>query len=290
MLLYRKEGMFMHDLLKNRFFIVMAATIIIIIVMGIMSTYSDSAGQIGNILSIPLSPVQKLATYTVNGFESFAAFLKDTRAVKKENEILRERVEKLESENRELQKLYEKNIELSQALRLKGIFDSYILVGGNIIAKEPGNWFDIFTIDAGKKEGVLQDQAVMTANKGLVGRVLNAHYTSSKVLSIIDEDSVVSGWISKAKGGNVRVSGDLLFKKDGLCIMDYIPIDVQVDVGDIIETSGLGGIYPKGIIIGRVIEIRNADDQFKRFAVIKPEVDFKKLDEVFVLTMKYEKE
>jgi len=119
-----------------------------------------------------------------------------------------------------------------------------------------------------------------------VGRVLRADLTSSKVISIIDEDSVVSCWLSKSGGGHVMVRGDLTLKEQGLCMMYNIPQNVDVAVGDVVETSGLGGIYPKGILVGRVEEIVNAEDKYFRYAIIKPEVDFKKLREVYILKIK----
>lgn len=275
----------MQDLLKNSLFVIILVTVFTIVVIGTVSTFTDSVGQVGNILSVPLSPVQKLFTFTSKNFDAFISFFKDTKAIKQENELLRLKVTQLESENRELHKLREKNEELREAFNLKGLFDNYKIVGANIIAKDPGNWFDIFTVDVGLRDGITSDLAVVTADKGLVGRVLNSHVTSARVLAIIDEDSVVSGWIPKEKGGSVRISGNLFLKDDGLCRMDYIPSEVSVDYGDVVETSGLGGIYPKGIIIGRVIEVRYADDDFKRYAIVKPEVDFKKIEEVFILSI-----
>jgi rod shape-determining protein MreC len=68
--------------------------------------------------------------------------------------------------------------------------------------------------------------------------------------------------------------------------MDYIPVDVDVAVNDLIETSGLGGIYPKGIIIGKVVEIKKASSELNRYAIIQPTVDFKRLEEVYVLRNK----
>ena len=83
--------------------------------------------------------------------------------------------------------------------------------------------------------------------------------TSSKVMSIIDKDSAVSGWVLKSGGGHVIVRGDLLLK-EGLCSINYTTIKIDVAIGDVIETSGLGGIYPKGILIGKVKEIREANN------------------------------
>jgi len=211
---------------------------------------------------------------------------KEIKTLKEENEELKIKISELEKENRELLEYRDKINDLRSALRLKSQFEDYELVGANIIAIDAGNWFNLFTIDIGKKDGINNDYPVITSTKGLVGRVLRADLTSSKVISIIDEDSVVSCWLSKSGGGHVMVRGDLTLKEQGLCMMYNIPQNVDVAVGDVVETSGLGGIYPKGILVGRVEEIVNAEDKYFRYAIIKPEVDFKKLREVYILKIK----
>ncbi len=270
-------------LFKNKIFIFVLITVLVFVVMGVSTRQGSKINWLNNIISIPLSPIQKFISYTGQRIEAGLTFFKDIKELKQENEYLNQRVSELEKENRELLIYKEKNEELRLALNLKDRFDNYQLIGANVIAKDPGNWFNIFKIDVGKRDGVLNDLPVLTGTRGLVGRVMVSDLTSSKVITIIDEDSVVSGWISKPGGGPVRVRGDIVLKDQGLCRMDYIPTDVNVEIDDVIETSGLGGIYPKGIIIGRVKEVRKTGNELEKYAVIKPAVDFKRLEEVFVL-------
>lgn len=272
--------------LKSKAFILVLVTILILIMMGVTAQQSSKANWVSNLVSVPLTPLQRLLSYAGQRIEAGLSFFKDIKAIKQENEYLKIRVNELEKENRELLAYREKNEELRKALNLKDRFEDYDLIGANVIAKDPGNWFDIFKIDVGSKDGVRSDLAVLNSAKGLVGRILSSDITSSKVITIIDENSVVSGWIPKEGGGPVRVIGDLTLKSEGLCRMDYIPVDVDVEVGDVVETSGLGGIYPKGIVIGKVIEVRNTSSDLSRYAIIEPAVDFKRLEEVFVLKSK----
>lgn len=273
----------MLRLFRNKLFLFILITLTLFILMGVTANQNSEVNWISNIISVPISPIQKFFSSLGQRIESGLSFFKDINATKQENEYLRMRINELEKENRELLGYREKNEELREALKLKDRFDDYDLIGANVIAKDPGNWFDVFKIDVGSKDGIVNDLPVLTGAKGLVGRIMGTDVTSSKVITIIDEDSVVSGWISKAGGGPVRVRGDLTLKNEGLCRMDYIPVDVDVEVGDVIETSGLGGIYPKGILIGRVKEVRKTSSDLSRYAVIEPETDFKRLEEVFVL-------
>ena len=258
-------------------------TIVILVVMGVSANKNSRINWLNNIISVPLSPVQSFFTSVGRKVEDGLSFFKDMEAVKKENEMLRTQVTELQTKNRELAALETKNEELRRALSLKQQFGDYTFAGANIIAIDPDNWFNVFKIDIGSREGVQIDSPVITSAKGLVGRVMSTDITSSKVLTIIDEESAVSGWISKTGGGHAIVRGDMILKEKGLCKMDYIPLEVDVEVGDVIETSGLGGIYPKGIVIGRVIEVRKTNSEMDRYAIIQPEADFKRLEEIYVL-------
>jgi len=246
------------------------------------SSRDSKLNWISNILSVPLSPIQKFFTSVGNKIDEAFSFLRDIEAIKKENEELKTRLHNLEEENRELIGYREKIKELREALNLKDIFEGYDIIGANIISRDAGNWSGIFRIDIGSKDGIGVDFPVITSSKGLVGRVMATDITSSKVVTIIEEESSVAGWIART-GGHVIVRGDMSLKDEGLCRMDYIPVDVEIEVGDVVETSGLGGIYPKGIVIGKVVQINKTNNELDRYAIIEPAADFKRLEEVFVM-------
>lgn len=273
----------MLRLFRSKWFIVSLITIVLLMVMGVSANKSSKLNWLNNIISVPMTPAQAFLSSIRLRVEDGLSFFKDIDAVKKENERLNAEVTELQKKNRELSVLESKNEELRRALSLKEQFGDYTFLGANIIAIDPGNWFNVFKVDIGSREGIQSDYPVVTSAKGLVGRVLSSDITSSKVLTIIDEESAVSGWISKAGGGHAIVRGDMALKEKGLCKMDYIPLEVDVVVGDIIETSGLGGIYPKGIVIGEVIEVRKTNSEMDRYAIIQPAADFKRLEEVYVL-------
>lgn len=272
--------------IKNKVFIVGFVTIILLFVIGVSLFSNDKLEWVSDYVSIPISPVQAFFTKLSNSINNSISFFKDIKQMKEQNEKLKIRVEELEKENRELYGYKEKIKELKEALALKERFSNYEIIGANVIAKDPGNWFDTFKIDVGARDGVRNDYPVVSASKALIGRVDSAGAATSKVISIIDEDTSVSGWISKPEGGHVIVRGDLKLKDRGLCKMEYIPLEVNVEIDDVIETSGLGGIYPKGLIIGKVVEIRKTSSDLSRYAIIQPAVNFKKLEEVYVLKTK----
>lgn len=269
--------------LKSKWFIVSFITIALLVLMGVSANKSSKLNWFNNIVSVPMKPVQGFFSSVGQKVEDILSYFKEIEAVKKENDTLRAEVAELKKQNREMSVLESKNEELRQALSLKEQFGGYTILGANIIAVDPSNWFSVFKIDIGTKDGICIDSPVVTSGKGLVGRVISSDTTTSNVQTIIDTESAVSGWIAKAGGGHAVVRGDMELKGKGLCKMDYIPLEVDVEVGDVIETSGLGGgIYPKGIVVGEVIEVRKSNSELDRYAIIQPAADFKRLEEVFV--------
>ncbi|MCX7748189.1 MAG: rod shape-determining protein MreC [Clostridia bacterium] len=274
----------MARLFKSKLFLLILVTVILFVVMGISASGNPHLSWLSNIVNVVVSPVQKFFSSAGHKVEGSVDFFKDTKALKKENEELKKRIEKLEKENNELMVFKEKNEDFQKAFNIKNQFSNYDLLGANIIGKDLGNWFNVFTVDVGTNDGVSSNAPVVTGN-GLVGRIMESGPISSKVVSIIDEGSSVSARISKTRG-LVQVKGDIVLKDQGLCRVDYIEPGVDIAAGDNIETSGMGGVFPPGIIIGKVKEVRQANNELNRYAIIEPNVDFKRLEEVLVLRSK----
>lgn len=268
---------------KSKWFIVSFITIVLLVLMGVSANKSSKLNWLNNIISVPMKPVQGFFSSVGQKVEDILLYFKDIEDVKKENDTLKAEVAELKKQNREMSVLESKNEELRKALSLKEQFGGYTILGANIIAVDPSNWFSVFKTDIGTREEIYIDSPVVTSGKGLVGRVVSSDISTSNVQTIIDAESAVSGWIAKAGGGHAVVRGDMELKGKGLCKMEYIPLEVDVEVGDVIETSGLGGIYPKGIVIGEVIEVRKSNSELDRYAIIQPAADFKRLEEVFIL-------
>lgn len=271
----------MLNLFKKKSFLLLLVTLAILLVIGLSSNENSRINWLGNSVSVVLSPFQKIFLSSGEKVSASMSFFKDIKTVKQENEELKSKIDELEKENSELSGYREKIKELKIALNLKDQFNDYELIGANIIGKDAGNWFNIFNIDRGSRDAIGWNFPVITA-KGLVGRVSVSDIFSSKVISIIDPDSTVSGRISRTRD-TVLVRGDLTLKDQGLCRMDHISPEVDISYGDTIETSGIGGIYPKGIIIGKVKSVSQNTSELSRYAIIEPAVDFKRLEEVFVL-------
>jgi rod shape-determining protein MreC len=252
--------------------------------MGVTSQTNSKLSWFSNLFNTVVSPAQNALSFSGSKVDRTFSFFKDNKAIREENDRLKLRVSQLEKENEGLKELKAKNDVLIEALNLKNQLKEFDYISSNIIAKDSGNWFNVFTIDKGSNNNVNKDSAVV-ASKGLVGRVLVAGPISSKVVSVIDVDSTVSARLTKTRD-LVEVKGDFSLRDQGLCKMYNISPGIDIAVGDSVETSGIGGIFPKGITIGKVKEIRQINNELDRYAIIEPVVDFRRLEDVFVLKSK----
>ena len=221
----------------------------------------------------PLSRGISLITLNIkNSLSSIANF----KNLEEENEKLKEEVELILRENallKEKLRAYERLEKLSE---LAESFD-YEVIPSLVIGREPGNWFNSITIDKGEADGVKKDMAVAN-NYGLVGRVTSVSANTSKVLLISDQQSAVGGMIQRSREVGVVKGGE-----GNYCYMEYLPYNADVQVNDVVITSGLGSIFPKGITIGRVVVVEKEKHDLFQKVLIKPEVDFTKLEEVLVI-------
>lgn len=183
----------------------------------------------------------------------------------------------VQGRERFLLEIEEENKRLRRLLGLKEhlIYES---LASAVIAREPSNWFNAFLLDGGEKAGVKKDSVVITP-EGLVGRVIKVNENSSQVLLITDPGSEIGALVQRS-----RIQGVIQGKKRYL-ILKYLPLEANVREGDLVITSGLeGGLFPKGLVIGKIkkIEPPHPQDLFLEVIVI-PETNLSRLEEVLVL-------
>ncbi|HEX2927826.1 MAG TPA: rod shape-determining protein MreC [Ruminiclostridium sp.] len=269
---------------KRRAMVVTIIVLILIVCIGLTVNPDSKLNWIGDLISVPFTSVEKAFSYTGQKVEEGIGLFENVQKLQAENKELSEKIDKLNNERSDYLRLKSENEDLRKIFDLKDQLAGYELVGANIIARNDGNLFNIFLTDKGSANGIGYNMPVITS-KGLVGKVSSAQPFSSKVISIIEDGSSVSAVVAKS-GTFVVVKGDIQLEKEGLCKLEYIPADIDLAQGDEIVTSGIGGIYPKGIIIGTVKEIRAGESDLDRYAIIQPAADLKRLNQVVILRNK----
>jgi rod shape-determining protein MreC len=270
----------LRRLFGNKLFIISLVLVLLFVLAAVTAGENSKLNVIRNVISVPLKPLQQGIQLIGGKIRDTIHYFRDIRTTKAENAELKIRIREMERELEKVHRLQKENENLKKLLSFKEQYTEEI-IACNIISKDAGNWFEIFTIDRGSKDGVEADDPVINAD-GLVGRVSRVGLLSSKVVSIIDTESSVSARLSKTRD-LVILRGDAQLRTQGLCRLDYITPDVEVSVGDKVETSGLNSLYPKGIVIGEIIEIVKNEGQFDYYAIVKPSVDFRRLEEVAVI-------
>ena len=276
----------MNKLLKSRKFQIISATIILLIVVLLSADRFSKVNIIRNIVTAPAIIVQKGVNAVGDWFEGIFSGVRNYSVVVEENAGLKDENLELKEHIAKLSGLEDENFRLREALKLKDLFNGYEVIGANIVGSDPGNFLFNYRIDVGSLDGVKIDDPVIASNNLLIGRIYSVGITSSVIMPLIDELSGVSAWTTKSLGGHAIVRGDIESKADGMCIMDTISETMELKIGDILETSGMGGIFPKGILIGEVAEIHKETSLIERHAVVQPFIDFNSIGEVYILREK----
>ncbi len=198
-----------------------------------------------------------------------------------ENEVLRDQNLRLSLELLELREARLENTRLHALLHFRSqqeTAESYCIA--RVIARNPARVSSTALIDVGRNEGIQARMPVLTAD-GLVGRVLEAHGHTSIVQLLTDRNCRVSAVVQRES----RTSGIVSFE-DGTLYLKNVPLRGDIEVGDLVVSSGLGDLFPKGLYVGQVVEIGDEAQGLFREVILAPFVNFHNLEEVFVLTIR----
>ena len=255
-------------------------TIILLILIVAFSNGENNASFFENVASKLVMPVQNGLTYLKNKISGNDTFFTDINKLKEENEQLLARNSELEQSLRELENIKTENETLKEYMNLTEKYGEYKTIPAYVINKDISNYSKTIIINVGTNDGVKENMTVI-GDQGLVGHIVSVTDTTAKVQTIIDTASSVSATMSSTD--ETIVCKGTLESTTELKAM-YIPTDYNIIQGDSIETSGLGGIYPKGIHIGTVKQVEATKNVTDRYAVIETAVDFDKLSTVLVIT------
>ena len=221
-------------------------------------------------------PVLSVSNKTITYFKDIRSELRLNKSLKLENTHLKNNLKLLERKITELKEFETENQRLRLLLELKDQVQ-YDTLPAQVIGRDLSGWSQILLINKGTKHGVTQDMQVVSG-QGIVGKIIETGLFSSKVQLLIDKRSRIGGIMQKSRiVGLVEGTG-----KDYL-ILNYLPRDESVFVNDLVLSSGLGGVYQKGLVIGTVRAVHEAKFGLYKYADIVPAVSFHKLEEVLVI-------
>lgn len=262
--------------------LVIVLAILLIALAVLTSGQRDNLTKIEGVVGDIISPVQGFMYQVATSVSQFFKSINEKQQLSEQYEILKDRVAQLEQQQLEMDEVIRENQRLKRLLDFKEEKDDFLVEGVRITGKNPGNWFNTMTIDKGSNHGVTVNMAVIN-DQGLIGRVIETGGNWATVRTIVDGQSSVSAIIERTRDNGMVKGNNTLIFEDGLCRMINLPLDSDVVVGDRVITSGLGEIFPKGIPIGEVIEVMDEERDMYKTAIIRPDVDFMRLEEVLII-------
>lgn len=261
--------------------VVLSVTFLAVIFISINKNSNSLSSGVGSVVT----PLQKII-YTVNDkFKGALDFFANFSRVKKENEELKSKNAELENKLVEYNSMKDENQRMREILKFSEANKEYDYVGCNIIGYSGSNFTSGYIIDKGTSDGIEKEMVVITP-EGLVGKVTKAANNYSIVQSIINENIAVAVMDESTKETTGVLKGLNDSKNKSLTKIYNLPIDSKVKEGDVILTSGLGMIYPKGVRVGKVISVETDNVKVMKNAVVEPYVDFNKLEELYVIVPK----
>ena len=248
-------------------------TVIILILLVILTNVNrDNLSYAEGFATSIIMPIQNAFTILKHKVTGDTEFFSNLDTLKKENE-------ELETQVRELEVLKAENSKLQEYANLSEKYQEYETIPAYVIDKDVSNYSSNIVINAGSKQGIEKNMTVI-ADKGLVGHVISVTDNTAKVQVIVDSASSVSAMISTSEE-SIICKGSV--EDDKYLNASYIDTSSELLVGDSVVTSGIGGIYPKGITIGTIKQVVNTKNITDRYAVVETAVDFSKLYTVLVI-------
>lgn len=242
-------------------------------------------GQVGilqNVTGVVNAPVQKVLSSVVNWMNTLYGYLYEYDSLLAENESLRSQLADAQQSAREGIEASEENTRLRQLLNLRERHTDYELESCKLVLWTPSNWSSSFTISKGSSSGIEFGDPVITEYGAVVGQVLEVGDTWATVSTLIDVDMSLGAYVG-ASGSSGMVVGEFGFMREKAAKLTFLADGAQIFVGDEVLTSGSGGAFPAGLVIGTITNVQTEEGGQIEYGVVAPECDLDSLVQVFVI-------
>lgn len=271
------------DYLKKYGGRLLAAVLLIALISGLVSSRSVSgAGALEDAAQSLGMPAKTASSGIVGWLEDIYGYMFRYDKLVEENQELKERVAALEGELRNAKEAAAENEEFRQLLGLSEKYSEFILESAKVVDRGVSNWNTTFTINKGEESGIELNDCVIDSAYNLVGQVTEVGSGWATVRSVIDTDIRIGALVGES-GTVAMVVGDFALMSLGKTKLSYLTNDAQVFEGDVLLTSGRGGTFPQGLVIGYVDAVYTEAGGQAEYATVNPAVDPDSLTRVFVV-------
>ncbi len=262
---------------KSKVVFIVIVVVIIFMMIFISSVTKNKENGFTGLVDTVNSFVTTVSDKT-NGFFSFFTSKKKLNA---QIENLKKENDELKLNNVEMKKIENENNTLRRQLDIKEEYKYFKMALGAVIVRNQSNWNESFVINLGEKDGIKEGMPVITKD-GLVGQIISVTENTSKVMTILDSSSSVSVEIGSINQTAV-CKGEYSLKGQSKIKLIYIPIEAEISPGDIVYTSGISEIYPKGLPVGKIIEVKNNKNEINRYAIVETFSNIISINEIAVI-------
>ncbi|MGI6238947.1 MAG: rod shape-determining protein MreC [Christensenellales bacterium] len=260
-----------------------AAVVLVVVTVSFLVLRSDNNISVfENAVGTVFRPVQSAFTSATMWVKGFFTNWRDYDKLQGEYERIELENEHLNLRLSALEELEIENARLSTLLDVREDHASLDPVHAKVIGRDPGQWFDTFSINRGTAHGVTEGMAIVSQG-GLVGYVYEAGLTYAKVMSIIDTRSALACLVQRTRDNGVMCGAVTADASEAQCRVHYLPNVNNIVPGDVIITSGTDSLYPKGLVIGEVIAVSQETSTDGSYVIVAPYVDFRHIEDVLVL-------
>ncbi len=261
-------------------------TVCVIAVVGLLiffGLHSGSPTASEDAVKSVSTPVQKFFTNIGNSFYDITHSLGQLKELRTEVDELKSQNNKYEQLFDDNEELLEENDRLKRMLELRDENPDLDMIAATVAADEPSNWFSGFTIDKGEHSGIAPDQIVISTDGFLIGKIVSVGTNWADVMTVTDPAFSAGVMVERSRDLGVA-EGDTEYRYNRQFKLSYLARDVDIEVGDYITTTGLGGTFPAGFRLGKVADIKDDNITMTRYAIVDVCADLSDVRRVFVIT------
>ena len=246
------------------------------------ATDEGAASLPAKIFGAVTAPVQSLSAAVSRGFSSISKSFETTKQLEDTIKSKDDEIRGLKDKIVEYDAMKAENEELKNALGIREQSPDYELITAAVIVRDPSERYYGFTIDKGTLSGISLNDPVITSD-GLIGCIAEVAPTYAKIKTILNVNTNAGALLSRTQDTGV-LSGAIDMAQEGICKLSYLTRGSKAKKGDLVVTSGIGGVYPKGLQIGEVEEIKTDEDGISEYAVVRPASDIRNIRDVMIIT------
>ncbi|MBR6793942.1 MAG: rod shape-determining protein MreC [Clostridia bacterium] len=273
----------MKGFFQSRTFIAICIVAALLLGMTVLDTASNGhLSFLENLAGNLVTPIQNFCTSVIRSGGNLIEAYTDYEALKQENEKLKNELASAGALIRDAEEYANENKSLKAMLGIAETHPDFEFAACMVVGNDQNGYSHTLTLNKGSADGLQKKDLVMTAD-GVVGYINELGMTWSKVTTVLDSSCEIGAIVTRTQDIGV-LDWDYTLSEEGLLKLAYLDAGVVLTGGDAVETSGVGGVFPKGVLLGRVRELRTESHGISQYAVLEPAVDVDAVGTVFVIT------